>query len=222
MAKNRWISDLHWRRDGQQSRSEQTQDALLDAAEMLILENGIEQTSVAKIAERAGASVGAVYHHFKDKEALLYAVFHRMTEDFITVSEQAVDPARWEGASIHDILSAFVTFSLTRSTDRPDHKAAALVVAAANPDLRDHYAELLASLYRSLHTLLLQRRAEIGHPHPDDAVAFVLDQLGAMLRARLDPAMRATQLDRRPDAAFGDDLIAFADTYLDLKPTQGD
>lgn len=56
------------------------QAALLDAAEELIVEKGVEGASITEIAQRARASVGAVYHHFKDKKALCYAVFHRMTE----------------------------------------------------------------------------------------------------------------------------------------------
>ena len=35
MSKSRWISDLHWVRTGQQSRSQKTQASLLDAAALL-------------------------------------------------------------------------------------------------------------------------------------------------------------------------------------------
>ncbi len=64
MNKGRWISELHWRRDSQQTRSEKTQAALLDGAEELIVEKGVDVASVTDIAQRAGSSVGAVYHHF--------------------------------------------------------------------------------------------------------------------------------------------------------------
>ena len=60
MTKDRWLSDLHWRRESQQTRGEKTQAALLDAAEELIVENGMDGTSIADVAERAGSSVGSV------------------------------------------------------------------------------------------------------------------------------------------------------------------
>ena len=97
MARSRWISDLHWVRSGRQSRSRKTQESLLDAAEEIFFQKGADATSVADVAARAGCSVGAVYHHFRDKKALLYALFDRVTEDLRATTRAAVDPARWEG-----------------------------------------------------------------------------------------------------------------------------
>ena len=81
MARSRWISDLHWVRTGRQSRSQKTQEALLEAAAALFAEKGVEATSVADVAARAGCSVGSVYHHFRDKPALFEAVLARMVRD---------------------------------------------------------------------------------------------------------------------------------------------
>ena len=71
MVRSPWISDLHWVRTGRQSRSRKTQESLLDAAEEIFFQKGADATSVADVAARAGCSVGAVYHHFRDKRALL-------------------------------------------------------------------------------------------------------------------------------------------------------
>lgn len=48
--------------------------ALLDAAEELLVEDGIEALSWREIARRAGVSPGAPYHHFSDKAALITAL----------------------------------------------------------------------------------------------------------------------------------------------------
>lgn len=48
--------------------------ALLAAAEELLVEGGIEALSWREIARRAGVSPGAPYHHFADKAALLTAL----------------------------------------------------------------------------------------------------------------------------------------------------
>lgn len=44
-----------------------TRNSLLDAAEQVFYEQGVARASLNEIAQRAGATRGAVYWHFKDK-----------------------------------------------------------------------------------------------------------------------------------------------------------
>lgn len=55
-----------------------TRNALLDAAELLFHERGVSRTSLQQIAEAAGLTRGAVYHHFEDKAALFDAMMERV------------------------------------------------------------------------------------------------------------------------------------------------
>ncbi len=48
--------------------------ALLDAAAKRLAKHGVESLSLRKLAEDAGVSRTAPYHHFKDKSALLSAI----------------------------------------------------------------------------------------------------------------------------------------------------
>ena len=48
-----------------------TREAIIDAAIQLFAEQGIFPTTLANIAEKAGVTRGAIYWHFKNKEALL-------------------------------------------------------------------------------------------------------------------------------------------------------
>lgn len=66
----------------QQDRKDEAEQALLDAAEHLITEQGIEKTSLAQIGELAGYSRGLVNHHFGSKSALLARLSERMQQDF--------------------------------------------------------------------------------------------------------------------------------------------
>ncbi|MEM7100474.1 MAG: TetR/AcrR family transcriptional regulator [Pseudomonadota bacterium] len=66
----------------QQDRKDQAEEALLNAAEHLITEQGIEKTSLAQIGELAGYSRGLVNHHFGSKNALLARLSERMQRDF--------------------------------------------------------------------------------------------------------------------------------------------
>jgi TetR/AcrR family transcriptional regulator, mexJK operon transcriptional repressor len=51
--------------------------AILDAASALFLKRGIAATTMESVAERASVSKMTVYGHFRDKPALLTAVFER-------------------------------------------------------------------------------------------------------------------------------------------------
>ena len=97
---------LRWVRPPQQARSQQTLDRLLDAAEALAAEKGFDDTTVAEVARRAGSSVGAFYTRFKDKDGLLHALYDRYYEQAIATADDALDPARWEGAGIAEIVDA--------------------------------------------------------------------------------------------------------------------
>src|SRR5262249_26685518 len=53
-------------------------DAVLDATERLLLENGFDRLTTNGVAELAGVSVGAPYQYFPSKEALIAALGRRM------------------------------------------------------------------------------------------------------------------------------------------------
>ncbi|WP_338845174.1 TetR family transcriptional regulator [Massilia sp. W12] len=55
----------------------QTYHALLDAAEREFRARGVKDTTLAHVAAAAGVTRGAVYWHFKDKEALFAALRER-------------------------------------------------------------------------------------------------------------------------------------------------
>jgi AcrR family transcriptional regulator len=58
-----------------------TRERLLDAATRLFAERGYEGTSIEAVLEEAGASRGALYHHFTNKEDLFEAVLEATETD---------------------------------------------------------------------------------------------------------------------------------------------
>jgi AcrR family transcriptional regulator len=67
----------------QLARSEATRARVLDAAVACIAEEGFQPTNLARIAERAGLTTGAIQHQFGDKAALLAAVVERGFERLV-------------------------------------------------------------------------------------------------------------------------------------------
>lgn len=62
-------------------RTEQTRQALMDAARRLFVEKGYAETATPDIVAEAGVTRGALYHHFEDKRALFRAVIEREAAD---------------------------------------------------------------------------------------------------------------------------------------------
>jgi AcrR family transcriptional regulator len=62
-------------------RTEQTRQALMDAARRLFVEKGYAETATPDIVAEAGVTRGALYHHFEDKKALFRAVIEREATD---------------------------------------------------------------------------------------------------------------------------------------------
>ena len=68
-----------------------TRASLLDAAEHLFFKQGVSGTSLAQIAESAGATRGAIYWHFKDKADLFNAMMDRVTLPFETTVDELLN-----------------------------------------------------------------------------------------------------------------------------------
>ena len=68
-----------WRLEAE--RRAATQAKVIEAALRLFGAAGFDAVTVDDIAAAAGVAKGAVYHHFKSKEALFEAVFERASAD---------------------------------------------------------------------------------------------------------------------------------------------
>lgn len=65
----------------QAERSETTKTELLRVARGLFGDHGYEATSIEDVAEAAGVTKGALYHHFESKRDLFQAVFEHLEEE---------------------------------------------------------------------------------------------------------------------------------------------
>ncbi len=73
----------------QWARTAETQRALLDAARAVFTERGFADASIADVVERAGSSVGSLYHHFGGKSELFIALW----QDYQHAQEEAASAA---------------------------------------------------------------------------------------------------------------------------------
>jgi AcrR family transcriptional regulator len=79
------------RRKPLQERSQVTVDAILEATARILVEEGYARASTNHIAERAGISIGSLYHYFAGKDAIVDALAERVAERQIAAMVGALD-----------------------------------------------------------------------------------------------------------------------------------
>jgi AcrR family transcriptional regulator len=80
-------------------RGAATRGALLDAAREIFITSGFADAGVTDVVQRAGASVGSLYHHFSGKADLYLALFEDFQTRQTNRTKQAVQLARLSGES---------------------------------------------------------------------------------------------------------------------------
>ncbi len=93
--------------------------ALLQEANVMLKESGIDGLSLRQLAERVGVSRMAPYHHFRDKHDLLCAL---ATEGFREL-DRLIDRASPQASAVKDLqttLAGFVRDYLRFAIDNPD------------------------------------------------------------------------------------------------------
>jgi len=90
----------------------EARDAILDAAEDLIIEAGGSNFSIRSLGQRSGYSAPTVYHYFVDKDGLIDALLEDRIDRLATefeLLESSGDPRR----DLHAMLLAYFDFSVT-------------------------------------------------------------------------------------------------------------
>ena len=69
-------------------RGAATRERIIEAATEVFARRGVHGTRVADIAERAGVAYGLVYHHFRNKEEILSAIFAERWAQYVAYLEE--------------------------------------------------------------------------------------------------------------------------------------
>lgn len=77
---------------------EATRQAIIDAADALFVESGLDGVSLSQIAKRAEVTKSLIHHHFGSKQELWEEVKRRHFEGFMRVQQSVIDKI----GSLHD------------------------------------------------------------------------------------------------------------------------
>ncbi len=88
---------------------------LLDALSCF-LENGIETTSIEMIRAKSDSSVGAIYHHFKNKEGIVATLFFTALDDQAARRDEYLEGTE----SLQEVLYAFIHSYIDWVSEQPE------------------------------------------------------------------------------------------------------
>lgn len=134
-------SHLFWLNHQNFDYMENTKVRILSAAEELISQNGIENTTIAKIASKAQTSDSLVYQYFKGKEDLLFSIAAERIKEAIELLEDQLqgitDP--------ESLLQKLVWYGLKYNDRHPGYVRILLFECRSN---KDYYTSPAADLMR--------------------------------------------------------------------------
>ncbi|MFB6775105.1 TetR/AcrR family transcriptional regulator [Streptomyces sp. NPDC056337] len=170
-------------REPRQARSAATLARMLQAAEELASEVGLEELTIAGVAERADMSVGSIYRRFEGKEQLISALTARMLdrrEEYVAKQLRAAEP------SLSGVLHVYA-HALLRSFAEGGNLFTELLRTRAGGAL-DRGARTISEIHRFLIDAAMPYVDQIRRPAPEaalDTAARAL--LGACFHNSLRP-----------------------------------
>lgn len=168
----------------QQARSRESLQRMLDAAEVVLEKRGVEGTTLARVARQAGITPSNVYRRFRNKDALLAAVFDRFTDINRRELDTPVDSGHIAALGIRRFTAQCISGMIQGFRTRTGLIRAAVSYAHRQPTAefvrRKEAVEI--QLFQRTVSLFLLWRDEIRHPNPEHAVSYALVMIALVLR----------------------------------------
>lgn len=166
-----------------QARGRLTRARVLAAAEDLFTRRGYAETAVADVADRAGVSVGTVYHHFPDKRSILLELIDDWGDRLVASRRSELDLERFLGADPRSAIRGWLRRSYERLKKRPSLYLVVLGLADRDTEVRRRYQRI-----ERLALLRFQELVEVGRRR-------------GQMRADLDPSSAAFLVHHAIDMA---------------------
>lgn len=199
-----------------QARSVATHDAILEAAHASIREHGPDEFTLADVVERAGLTTGAIYSRFKDKDALLFALYEHLTARWTKSLERGYAAFGASRRALAEDLAAL--FAAQIKVRRQDWRLrnAFLARIVSRADFRGASARMIGAS-AELFADALKGRREFNHADIEDLrrrTGFVVVMAGASIERAI--AMREARMAHGPrdDAALASMLATSAEAVL--------
>jgi AcrR family transcriptional regulator len=157
---------------------------MIDAAEAVLEKYGEERTTLARVARQARVSPANVYRRFRDKDALIAAVFNRFYEINSAELAQPVDTETVRALGIRQFTRHWIAAMIQGFRARTGLVRAAVLYSQTHPNAPHvkRKTEIELKLYRRMVQLFLLWRDEVRHPDPENAIGYAMLTVTLTLR----------------------------------------
>jgi len=176
---------------------------IIEAATRLIIQKGIEKTSLSDIADEAGISKGSLYYYYASKEELIFDItdthITQISENLFSIIEDSKGTASWE-----DMLKILYDRIMAAETRGRLHLY--LVQQALNGN--SALAERFRKNYYEWNTMIKEGFAKIESTTEDHTV------LSSLIIAALDGFLIQSLLDM--DTITSDEFVNHLDVKINI------
>jgi TetR/AcrR family transcriptional regulator, fatty acid metabolism regulator protein len=126
---------------------------IIDAAVVIIAENGYHQAQVSKIAKQAGVADGTIYLYFKNKEDILISLFQEKMGYFVENIQEKIAGKKTATEKLYMLVE---THFKMLSQDRHLAIVTQLELRQSNKDLRHKINEVLKGYLMLIDKIILE------------------------------------------------------------------
>lgn len=123
---------------------------ILDSAAELLAHTPVDSLALGAVLNQAGVSNGAFYSRFRDREAMLAALFDRFGAQGASLIEESLDLENWKGRSPREPVAALVRVLMRLYRDQGGLIRALRDRARHRPEYRTAAADMIDRASRSL------------------------------------------------------------------------
>jgi AcrR family transcriptional regulator len=98
-------------------RANATRAKLLNAAQAIFSEKGLDLTSIDDITNRADVGKGTFYYHFRDRDDIVQTLIKKIIDELLTVIDESCKDIRDLKGAITALLDAHIKFFCNRWED---------------------------------------------------------------------------------------------------------
>lgn len=157
-----------------QAERQNSEQAIMEAAEELFLENGYNMTTTTMISAKAGVTHAMLHYYFRTKEHIFIEVLDKYMDELLASFQPLMkkDAPFWK--TMENGISAHFDFLM----DHPQLPALLLDTVRFNPELLEAYRDRLAGIFRrimSVHGDLVEKEMAAGRIRKVDPVQLMID-----------------------------------------------
>jgi AcrR family transcriptional regulator len=208
----------------------ETQERILDAAERLFAERGIDAVSVRKVLAAAGVNVSLAHYHFGGRDGLIEALLRRR---FGPITEERLRrigdvEARGSAATLEDVLRAYHEHPSPRwLEEHPDFtRLLGQLQFSPNPRIRKIVRDVLRDAFAPLANAIASRLPPGLAPARWICRFYFVVGVGAYAAMSWDDMVRSTSKRFGPDVALDgrtlvDEIVRFCAAGLRASAEEG-